>query len=104
MRALMVSLFFVGVCDDLQLVVVMGTAVLCSIVTAVYLVYSTIVFIWTTPRRGGLRFGTARLIRAEQAVPRGRPTVEDFKLSTGGGRQNNQSSWRPRHGKTNEAY
>ena len=37
----------------------------------------------TTPRRGGLRFGTARQFRAEQAVPRGRSKI--FKAVNGGG-------------------
>ena len=88
----MISFFFVGVCDVLQLVVVIRTAVLFSVATAVY--YSTMVFVCTTPRRGGLRFGKARLFRAEQAVPRGRP--RRFKaVKRGGGHQNKYSSWRP---------
>ena len=41
-------------------------------------------FACTTPRRGGLRFGTATQFRAEQAVPRGRS--RSFRAVNGGGR------------------
>ena len=41
------------------------------------------VFVCTTPRRGGLRFGRTKYFRAEQAVPRGRS--RRFKAVNGGG-------------------
>ena len=63
---------FFGVCDVLQFVVVI-------VYSAVFYghesIYSTMVtrhFDWTTSRRGGLRFGTGRYLRGEQAVSRGR--------------------------------
>ena len=51
--------------------------------------------------RCGLRFGTARKFRAEQAVPRGRS--RRFKAVNGGGEQS-KYSWHPRRGETTEAY
>ena len=57
------------------------------------------VFIWTTPRRGGLRFGMARLILAEQAVPRGR-SLRFLGVKGGrGARIDTLTCWRPRRGK-----
>ena len=101
MRTLIVSLFFVGVCVVLQLVVVMCTAVLFSMVVTERGPYSTtyMVFIWTPPRRGGLRFGMARLILAEQAVPRGR-SLRFLGVKGGrGARIDTLTCWRPRRGK-----
>ena len=40
-------------------------------------------FVCTTPRRGGLRLGTARNFCAKQAVPRGRS--RSFQAFNGGG-------------------
>ena len=67
--------------------------------------YSTIVFFCTTPRRGGIGFGTATIfLRAEQAVPPRRS--RNFKAHNGRpwGCQRKYSFWRPRRGKPNEAY
>ena len=102
MRTQIVSLFFFGVCDMLQLGVLMCTSVF-------YMdghsgLSSTMVCICTTPCRGGLRFGTARLIRAEQAAPGGRSLRFQAVKGGRGGGQNKYSYWRPRRGKPNEAY
>ena len=93
----MVPISSLGLCVVLQLVVVMCTAaVLFSMITAVYI---TMLFISTTPRRGGLRFGTARLIRAEHAVPRGRSLRFQAVKGGRGARIDTLTSWRPRRGK-----
>ena len=65
---------------------------------------STMVCICTTPCQGGLRFGTARLIRAEQAAPGGRSLRFQAVKGGRGGGQNKYAYWRPRRGKPNEAY
>ena len=85
MRTL-VSLFLFGVCDASILVVVICT-LLFSVVTAVVV---TRYFVCTTPRRGGLWFGTARYFRAEQVVSQGR--FRSFKAVNGGGWRNKRSS------------
>ena len=52
------------------------------------------VFVSTTPRQGGLRFGTARKLGTEQAVPRGR-SRRFFKAVNGWGGDGSKYSRRP---------
>ena len=76
----------------------------CEVYSVVFYGHSSsMVFVCTTPRQGGLRFGTARQFRGEQAVPRGRSRIlKAVKRRVGW--QSKYSYWRPRRGETNEAY
>ena len=97
-----------GVCDVLQLVVVICT-LLFSMITAVYRSVQhhghTAFRLHPAARWSQVWYvGQDNLFRAEQAVPRGRS--RSFKAANGGGGGGRQSeySWRSRRGEANEAY